>query len=207
MTTIYLIRHGEIDANRDQRWHGWTDSDLNETGRVQAMKMGTHLARMSPGISSVYSSPLKRTVMTARSLTTILGLEPVPHEGLKEFGIGRLENQPYAALKDEHGFFELITENQDYAPPEGESVNQVCERMLAALDEIRERHRGETVALVGHGAAMAIALAGLVDGGPMPFYQYHMENTAITKLVWRDSPVIEFFNACDHLVDLSTERG
>lgn len=202
MTTIYLIRHGEIDANREQRWHGWTDSELNERGRAQAAKMAEQLACRTPAISSLYSSPLKRTLTTAQCLGELIGLEPVAHEGLKEFGIGQLENQPYLALKDEHRFFDRITEDLDYAPPEGESVNAVCNRFLGALEEIRGRHRGETLGVVSHGAAMAIALAKLLDGAPMPFYQYHMENTAITKLVWQDEPIIEFFNWQDHLVEL-----
>lgn len=198
MTTIYLIRHGEIDANVSQCWHGWTDSELNQRGRVQAQKMGLHLAAASPDISCVYTSPLKRTLVTAQSLSNRLQFEPRIHDGLKEYGIGHLEGQPYQALQDDHQFFDLIARDQDYAPPEGESVNQVYTRMLGALEEIRANHMGETLAVVSHGAALAITLAGLLDGAPIPFHHYHMANTAITKLVWRDSPAIEFFNARDH---------
>lgn len=157
-----------------------------------------YLSRVSPDISRVYTSPLKRTFATAQSLTSLFQLEPVPHDGLKEYGIGHLEGEPYQTLLNEHKFFDLIARDQDYAPPDGESVNQVCGRMLEALEEIRQRHEGDTLAVVSHGAAMAIALAGLLDGAPMPFHHYHMENTAITKLVWRDSPVIEFFNSREH---------
>lgn len=198
MTTIYLIRHGEIDANVSQCWHGWTDSDLNDRGREQARCMGEYLSQSSPDISRIYSSPLRRTLNTAQSLSDLFRIEPVRHDGLKEYGIGHLEGQSYQALHDEHGFFDMIARDQDYAPPEGESVNQVCKRMLGALEEIRSRHEGETLAIVSHGAAMAIGLAGLLDGAPIPFYQYQMENTAITKLIWRDSPTIEFFNVREH---------
>lgn len=199
MTTIYLVRHGEIDANVARRWHGWTDSDLNDTGRLQARRMGAHLAALSPEISAVYSSPLRRTMDTARSLARLLETEPVTHDGLREWGIGHWEDQPYDVLRDKHKFFDAIAEDLDYAPPEGESINQVCSRMIGALEEIRARHAGESLALVGHGAALAITLANLLDGAPVPFYQYHMDNTGITKLIWRDRPVIEFFNVRDHL--------
>jgi len=201
VTTIYLIRHGEIDANVNECWHGWTDSELNKRGRVQAQKMGLHLAAASPDISCVYSSPLRRTLITAKSLANRLQCDPVTHEGLKEYGIGHLEGQPYQVLKDEHKFFDLIAQDHDYAPPEGESVNQVYGRMRCALEAIREQHTGETIAVVSHGAALAITLAGLVDGAPVPFHHYHMSNTGITKLVWRDTPTIEFFNVRDHWSD------
>ncbi|MBD3646732.1 MAG: histidine phosphatase family protein [Pseudomonadales bacterium] len=201
VTTIYLIRHGEIDANVAKRWHGWTDSDLNDNGRLQAEKMGAHLAEQSPEISAIYSSPLRRTLDTARSLAGLLNLEPVTHDGLREWGIGRWEGQLYDVLRDKHKFFDAIANDLNYTPPDGESVNQVCARMVGAFEEIRLRHEGECLALVGHGAALAITLASLLDGGPMPFYQYHMDNTGITKLIWHDKPVVEFFNQREHLDD------
>ena len=72
-------------------------------------------------------------------------------------------------------------------------------RMLAAIADIREAHAGEEVAVVGHGAAMAIALAGLMDGKPFPFFQYHTSNTGLSKLVLGGDPRLDFFDRTDHL--------
>ncbi|HIG44300.1 MAG: histidine phosphatase family protein [bacterium] len=199
MTTFLLIRHGEIDANIDKRWHGATDSELNTRGMEQAGKMGRCLSKQYPNITKVYSSPLKRTMKTAMALADALGTTPEGHEGLREYGIGELEDTSYDSLLKDHDFFDSIARNQDFAPPGGESVNRVRDRMISAFDDIRHRHVGEKVALVSHGAAMAIALSELLKGSPFPFFDFHMSNTGVSQLVWGDSVALTSFNDTDHL--------
>jgi hypothetical protein len=43
VTTFYLVRHGQIDANVNRLWHGSTDSPLNQTGITQAEKMASKI--------------------------------------------------------------------------------------------------------------------------------------------------------------------
>ena len=38
-THLILIRHGQIQANLDKRWHGWTDSALTDMGITQAERV------------------------------------------------------------------------------------------------------------------------------------------------------------------------
>ena len=91
MTALYLIRHGQIDANVSRLWHGSTDSPLNSTGEVQVEKMGKYVAEQHPDISAVYCSPLSRTRNTALPLAKFLDLEVVHDEKLREYAIGDLE--------------------------------------------------------------------------------------------------------------------
>ena len=49
------------------------------------------------------------------------------------------------------------------------------------------------------GLAMGIALAQMLDGSPYPFYQYHMDNTGLSKLSYTDRLEIIDFNVVDHL--------
>ncbi len=71
--------------------------------------------------------------------------------------------------------------------------------MISAFNEIRQKHAGEKVALVSHGAAMAIALSDLLKGSPFPFFDYHMSNTGVSQLVWGDSVALASFNDTAHL--------
>ena len=102
---------------------------------------------------------------------------------------------------DEHKFFESIASSQDYAPEGGESPNQVCSRMVAALLRLRQRHQGQSIAIVSHGAAMGIALTHLFESRVVPFHEYHMVNTGYSKLVWSPEPRLEFFNLSEHLTN------
>jgi len=199
MTTFYLIRHGQIDANIEGLWHGSTDSPLNETGEMQAKKMGKYISRKYPSISTIYSSPLKRTIKTAEALSGHLDLEPVPHSGLREYGVGEWEGHDYDVIIEKYQFMTLLEKDHDFAPPGGESLNGVRDRILAAFEDIRQKHPDEHVAIVGHGAAMAIGLSAILLGKVLPFYDYHMANTGVSILRWDPDPELVHFNEIDHL--------
>jgi len=198
-TTIYLVRHGEIEANVERRWHGWTDSELTIPGKEQAVRLGRYLKQHHGEIRSIYSSPLRRTRVTAELINQHLNLQPVFLDALMEYGIGVLENTRYEELHGKVGFFRKIATDFHYAPAQGESLNQVMTRMLAALNEIGQKHAGEAVAVVSHGAAMAIALAGLMDDKPFPFFHYHTSNTGLSKLVLGENPRLDFFDRTTHM--------
>jgi len=198
-TTINLIRHGQIDANVEKRWHGSTDSLLNSLGEEQASRLGAHLKKQRTGISAIYTSPLLRTHRTAELVGRQIGVEPIPVEGLVEFGIGELENTPFDDLRDKIGLFQEIEADIHFAPPGGESVHQVMQRMLKAIEHIVSRHQGDEIAIVSHGAAIGIALAQMLDGSPYPFYQYHMDNTGLSKFMLADKLEMVDFNLVDHL--------
>ena len=199
-TTFLLIRHGEIDANVKRLWHGSTDSELNAKGHTQATEMGVIVREKYREISCIYASPLKRTMKTAEALGNVISKTPVPYPGIREYGIGDLEGEPYEHLLHQHNFFESISKSQDYAPVNGESVNQVRDRMLDAFHQIANQHPGEKVALVSHGAAMAIGLATLLDGSPFPFHEYHMSNTGISQLRFGQVAELIEFNDTTHLL-------
>ena len=118
-TTIYLIRHGEIEANIQRRWHGRTDSELTDVGVEQAKRLGHYLHKQHNNIQSIYSSPLKRTRRTTELINKQLHLQPVFLDGLMEYGIGILENTPYDELHGQVGFFSKIAADPHYAPNHG----------------------------------------------------------------------------------------
>ena len=76
--TIYFIRHGETDWNRDRRYQGQKDIPLNETGRAQAHRNGEALRTFLPAIASAdfLASPLGRTRETMEIVRRELRLPP-----------------------------------------------------------------------------------------------------------------------------------
>jgi broad specificity phosphatase PhoE len=53
--------------------------------------------------------------------------------------------------------------------------------------------------VVSHGAAMAVALAALIDHNPGAWTHYHFGNCSLTELVLHPSPYVNFFNSIHHL--------
>lgn len=200
MATLLLLRHGQIKANRQGRWHGSTDSPLTWRGRRQAKRTARHIRTTRPPVCAVYSSPLTRCRHTAEEVARNLGLPVEVHMDLREYAIGEWENKRFEELAREYQFVELATGDHDFAPPGGETLREVSKRMVPALEEIYARHdHHERVLVVSHGAAMAVALATLIDHNPGAWTNYHFANCSLTELVLHPSPYVNFFNSTHHL--------
>ena len=64
MTKLVLLRHGESDWNKENRFTGWTDVDLSEKGREEAMGAGQVFLKEGLTFDVAYTSVLKRAIRT-----------------------------------------------------------------------------------------------------------------------------------------------
>lgn len=137
---------------------------------------------------------------TADAIARRLGLDVTVHPGLREYAIGDWEDTPFTDLAARYQFVELATADHDFAPPGGETLRQVADRMVPALVEIHDRHSDhERVLVVSHGAAMAVALGALIDRDPGRWTNYHFSNCSLTELVLSPAAYVNFFNSTQHL--------
>ena len=142
MTTLLLARHGETDWNRDLRIQGSSDIELNDLGRAQAQGLTQELEHME--LDAVYASDLSRARATAAAVAASHGLEVRLDPRLRERSFGSWEG---------------LTREDIAALPEGsqhdgESDDEVRERMLEAVQAIADEHPGEQVLIVSHGGAL-----------------------------------------------------
>lgn len=196
---LLLVRHGQIEANVDNRWHGSTDGELTERGREQARRVAAHLARTRPRVAAVYTSPLARARSTAMPIAETLGVPVIVAPGLAEYGIGVLENETFADLAAQHRFFEQADADLEWAPPGGESLGAVAARVVATWYEIARAHPAREVALVSHGAAIATGLATILDGDPRAWSRYRLRNTSVSEIVLHPAPELVVLDRVDHL--------
>lgn len=200
MTRVLLLRHGQIKANRQGRWHGSTDSPLTWRGRRQARRTAAHLAALAPPVGAIYSSPLARCRDTAEVVGKRLGLPVTEHPDLREYALGDWEDMRFRDLAARYQFVDTATRDHDFAPPGGETLRQVAGRIVAAIEEIEDGHgEDERVLVVSHGAAMAVALGSLIDHDPGRWTNYHFANCSLTELVLSPAPYVNFFNLTQHL--------
>ena len=121
-----FMRHGETEANRaGVRCGGESDSPLTQHGRRQAVRAGLALQRhgMKPGL--IVSSPLQRTLATARLLNTRMSLETRVVSDLTERRLGAWNGQSVEATQP------LLAAGA--TPPGGESNEAFRDRVLAAF--------------------------------------------------------------------------
>jgi broad specificity phosphatase PhoE len=89
----------------------------------------------------------------------------------------------FSELNTEYNLIKRLNDNLDWAPPNGEALGTVAKRMRQSLEAISAAHGDdETVLVVSHGAAMAVALGELVHQQPTGWMRYHFENCSLTQL-------------------------
>ena len=64
MYKLVLLRHGESQWNKENRFTGWTDIDLTEQGRREASEAGQLLKEEGLRFDLAYTSVLKRAIRT-----------------------------------------------------------------------------------------------------------------------------------------------
>ena len=74
MIKLVLLRHGESQWNRENRFTGWYDVDLSEQGRKEAANAGTLLKEEGFVFDLAYTSVLKRAIRTLWSTLDIMDL-------------------------------------------------------------------------------------------------------------------------------------
>lgn len=157
MTRLVLIRHGETDWNREGRYQGHTDVPLNATGRVQAAALAE--SQRGTPIDAIYTSDLQRARQTAETLAEVTGAPLFPDRRLREIAQGDWEGRLFADIERTHP--DLLARRRreprlTRPPGEGENVRDVWARLRPLIAEIHSRYAGSRVALVSHGAALAV---------------------------------------------------
>ena len=207
-TSIYLVRHGEtVPARADTPFDlvgGHGDPPLGERGQQQAVRVGERLARADGvhRISAVYVTTLKRTHQTAAPLATLLGLDPVVEEDLREVYLGEWEGGLYRIrITEGDPVAKRMFEEQRWdVIPGAEPDDRFWSRIRGSLNRIAQRHPDETVAVFTHGGVIARILAEATSSRPFAFLG--VDNGSISHVVASaDWLAIRSYNDTAHLED------
>jgi 2,3-bisphosphoglycerate-dependent phosphoglycerate mutase len=190
---LVLVRHGESEWNRANRFTGWKDVGLTEEGMAEAHRAGAMLKETGQRFDCAFTSTLKR----AHNTLDII---------LEELGQGRLPTVKAAAL-NERDYGELVgidkdearkrwgaeqvhlwQRSYDIAPPGGESLKDTALRVVPFFEKwiVPELQKGKSVILVAHGNSLRSLIMELDRLDPDEVMQVEI-GTA--------SPLIYRFNA------------
>jgi broad specificity phosphatase PhoE len=177
VTTLLLVRHGETDWNRDQRWQGHSDTPLNATGRQQALELAE---RLDPP-DRIYSSDLARARETAEILSARLGVPVVLDERLRERGFGAWEGLTMDEIEDRFAAdLGRWRAREGAGAADAEGFQAFAERVGGFLDDVLARHPGEEVLVVAHGGTIR-ALHALATG--LDYVRDHRSIPAVDNCV------------------------
>jgi broad specificity phosphatase PhoE len=148
---LILVRHGETYWNKERRVQGGdSDIELNDTGLEQAKKLAAFLE--NEPITAILSSPLQRTIATAKIIASQHQLPVEIDQGLRELKVGELEGMPVSNLSTTFSQF-LMQWWQDRGAmklPNGESLIELQQRAWKVIEGLLEKHKDETVVVVSH---------------------------------------------------------
>jgi broad specificity phosphatase PhoE len=204
MTLILLVRHGQTELNRAERFRGRSEVPLNEAGLAQAEAAARRIASGWKPMA-IYSSPLKRAIQTAEVIARVCGLSYQAESGLIDIDFGAWQE---VSVEEAIQRWPQEIDNWRYRPhlchiPGGESLDAVRKRGMEALRALVNRHPGDTIVLVGHTVVNQVLLLGILGLGNERFWHLRQGNSAINVIEARnDDFVLVAMNDTAHLSGL-----
>ncbi len=185
-TDLLLVRHAQTNSNIAGIFAGWSAEDLDNIGYTQANRLSSRLSRLD--IASIYTSPLQRAYTTACIVAKPLNLEPKVLGDLIEINLGDWEGLHMDEVRRRWpDFWQRININpSDTAVPNGESLAQVYERAVRALQVVVDENRDKQAIIVTHGAVVGVLVAHVL-GVPAGINQRLRTNTASLTVIRIDN--------------------
>lgn len=186
---LYLVRHGESEANVAGVLQGQTHGTLTAAGRDAAARLGRALASLAVAErpTAILTSDLRRAVETAEIIAEALGATPHLFPAAREWNVGDLDGLPAVALSDAIKRSGLPA--AEFAPSGGESLNELQARAVGTLADLaREATEGsrsadrERTLLVSHGDFIRMAIAAAASMSVEAATSLSLRNTSLTEL-------------------------
>lgn len=200
MARWLLARHGETEWNASGRLQGNVAVALSEAGRQQARALRERLA--ATPIEVAYSSDLPRAVETAEIISegrpSLEGLHLCPE--LRELSYGRWEGLSLDEVQasDPDGLAALLRAEPDFAPPDGESLRALTQRIGAFADMARQSPAA-TLLIVAHSGPLRALILELLGLPLTSFWQLHLSAASLSIVeVHPVGSVLELLNDTSH---------
>lgn len=195
---LLLVRHGEVPSNREFRYVGSSDEPLAEAGVRQAESLAAALASLP--VSTVYTSPLRRAEETARRIAVARNVPLRLEERLREQSFGSWEGLTRAeTLERDRDLLLRWEADLGSAPPGGESLVSVRERVLALVNDLARDHPREWVVLVSHVGPIKALLCDALGAPLSTARRMFLDPGTLSVVDWGERPVVRLFNAHAHL--------
>lgn len=171
--TIYLTRHGQDEDNATGLLNGHRDRPLTELGLKQAHDLAQIIHNKKIDFDAIYTSPLKRALVTAQTVAADLGESPpIILDTLIERDFGVMSGEPISEIESRFSPDIIRADNGTVyflRAPMAETWPDLKTRARRVLDWIIAKHNQGSVLLVSHG-----------DIGKMLFAAYF-------NLHWKDA--------------------
>ena len=178
--SIIIVRHGRTEFNATGRLQGRTDNPLDEVGLAQAEAVAAYLQPELLSDTLFVCSPLLRARQTATAIVDRVGSFFDIDERWIELDYGSYEGLRQAEVPA--NVWREWRSDSDFAAPQGESLNQVQERVAQACDDLAQRLDGRTAVVVSHVSPIKSAVAWALGVDVSVGWKTQLVTASITRI-------------------------
>jgi len=202
LAKLLLVRHGETEFNSAQRYWGRTDVGLGPVGLRQAEQLRDRLA--TERIDYVYSSSMKRALVTAQILSSVHGLKVISCPEMREIDFGKIEGLNFEEVQSQYPEVARMWTNLNtqLVYPEGESLSQL-EKRVEEFRMTRLNPAGsETVLVVAHSGVLRTLICQLLDLDMRSRWSLRLDLASLSIVeTYPETAILSLLNDTSHLVD------
>ncbi len=200
MSRLLLVRHGVTEFNSTRRFAGYTDVELSAEGYRQVEKLRDYLA--DEKIDAVYSSDLKRALVTAEVISSGRNVDIVACPELREANYGSVEGltfQEIGRLYPEVA--ELVMNfNLRLAFPGGETFEGFMDRTIKFLERLDKHEQSETILIVSHSGPLRTLLCQLLGVDRGCWWRFRFDNASLSIMdTYPRGAILTRLNDLSHL--------
>jgi probable phosphoglycerate mutase len=184
MTTFFFVRHG-VTSHTGHKLSGWLpDVHLSEAGRAQAEVTADLLAEVP--FHAVYSSPIDRTMETARVIAERHKLEVRVAPAMGEVRYGKWTNRSFKTLARTKLWTTVQRFPSGVRFPEGETLREVQARAVDEVERLRFEHPRKMVCCVSHADVIKLIAAHYLGMHIDLFQRIDVAPASVTAIVVSD---------------------
>jgi broad specificity phosphatase PhoE len=180
--TLFFVRHGQTDLNRDRRFRGFSDAPLNGQGRLEARGAAALLSLEN--IEELRTSPVRRAMETANIIGDRLALQPIVDERFTDVDYGEWQGMTVEEVAKKFGS-DMLQEwrhhPDSFTFPGGDSMAGVRLRLGAGMVELAKESPGKRVAVISHLAVLKLCFIAALDLPFDYFWRLELDNGAVSS--------------------------
>jgi alpha-ribazole phosphatase len=202
LAKLLLVRHGETDSNSAQRYWGRTDVGLGPVGLRQAEQLRDRLAVEK--IDFVYSSNMRRALVTAQTLASLHKLPVISCPELREIDFGKIEGLNFDEVQDRFPDIARmwINHHTELVYPEGEGLAQLEKRIGEFRLRLCDRTEDQTVLVVAHSGVLRSLICQLLELDMKSRWNIRIDLASLSIVyTYSGTAILSLLNDTSHLID------
>jgi alpha-ribazole phosphatase len=202
LAKLLLVRHGETELNSALRYWGRMDIGLGAMGIRQAEQLRDRLA--TERIDCVYSSIMRRAVVTAQTIASIHRLNVIRCPELREIDFGKLEGLNFNEVSIQYPEVAQmwISHDTELVYPEGESLSQLDQRIAEFKIRLTQHADSDTVLVVAHSGVLRTLICQILNLEMKNRWNIRIDLASLSILeIYPNTAILSLLNDTSHLMD------